>query len=335
MKKILAGTVLAGTAAVAQAQTQVTLYGIVDAGYMYDKTDSQSGIHGIQSGNHTQSRFGLRGTEDLGNGLQAFFNLENRFTTDNGSWFGGRLFQGGSYVGLSSKAWGELRLGRFMGTAFTWASFAGSPFGLGYSRSTLGTAFAYNDPEFGFGFPTNAVYYYTPTMSGFQASLGYSFSLADNEAPGSDNNNRMVEAGMRYSRGGLRTVVTYQHVQSAAPLTRNPQNLTVAAAYDFGPVVVHAAYGRLRNSSGTLYGVTNDNAYSLGASARVGAAGSVLAGYQKATGSKVDNVAVGYVHALSKRTTLYGFFNTGDTSAGPVAARKGQKQVSLGIRHAF
>ncbi|VCU71481.1 Outer membrane porin protein precursor [Pigmentiphaga humi] len=333
MKHAIAGILLAGTAGIVQAQTQVTLYGIVDAGYMYDKTEGQSAIHGIQSGNHTQSRFGLRGTEDLGNGLQALFVLENRFTTDTGSWFGNRLFQGGSYVGLNSKTAGEVKLGRFMGTAFTWAGMTGNPFGLGYGRSTLGTAFAYNDPEFGNGFTNNAIYYTTPVMAGLQGSLGYSFAQADAEVPGAGNNNRMMEAGARYTRAGLRAVATWQYVKTVSG-QRNPQNLTLAAAYDFGPLTVHAAYGRLHNSNGALYGVRNDHAYSIGVNVPVGS-GQVLAGYQRATGSKVDNIAVGYSHAMSKRTTLYAYFNTGDSSSGAVAIRKEQKQLSMGLLHRF
>lgn len=88
-KTLLAAALLAGFAGVAQAETSVTLYGIIDTGIGYNKISgagknngSRVGmINGVQNG----SRWGLRGTEDLGDGLQAVFQLESGFDSGNGS----------------------------------------------------------------------------------------------------------------------------------------------------------------------------------------------------------------------------------------------------------
>src|SRR5690606_19947579 len=101
-KTLLAAALLAGFAGAAQAETSVTLYGIIDTGIGYNKVDipgtattagykhSRVGmINGVQSG----SRWGLRGTEDLGDGLRAVFTLESGFDSSDGDQAqGGRLF---------------------------------------------------------------------------------------------------------------------------------------------------------------------------------------------------------------------------------------------------
>ena len=110
MKKIriaLAVSVaLAATAA--HAQTSVTLYGLIDAGITYTNNVGGSSRVALASGNISGSRFGLRGTEDLGGGLKALFVLENGFNVNNGTLGqGGRMFGRQAYVGLSSNSFGR------------------------------------------------------------------------------------------------------------------------------------------------------------------------------------------------------------------------------------
>lgn len=96
--------VLAATAA--HAQSSVTLYGLIDAGIMYTNNVASGNSHGglvqATTGAVNGSRFGVRGTEDLGGGLKALFVLENGFNAENGK-LGqdGRLFGRFAYVGLS------------------------------------------------------------------------------------------------------------------------------------------------------------------------------------------------------------------------------------------
>ncbi|HXE18309.1 MAG TPA: porin, partial [Castellaniella sp.] len=120
-KTLLAAALLAGfaTAGVAQAETSVTLYGILDTGYGYQNfkdshgaTDFRARSSGLRSGFVNGNRWGLKGAEDLGNGLRAIFQLENGFNIGTGSLDGNNMFNRQAFVGLSSDNWGSLTLGR-------------------------------------------------------------------------------------------------------------------------------------------------------------------------------------------------------------------------------
>ena len=109
---IAAGIAVAAAPGMTFAQNSVTLYGIVEVGATYTSNAGGHQQYALTSGVASGSRFGLRGTEDLGSGLQALFDLENGFapTTgklgQNGTFFGRQ-----AYVGLGGN-WGTLTLGR-------------------------------------------------------------------------------------------------------------------------------------------------------------------------------------------------------------------------------
>ncbi|MCA3825662.1 MAG: porin, partial [Burkholderia sp.] len=100
-------------APLAHAQSSVTLYGLIDAGIAYTNNVNGASQWRMASGTVNGSRFGLRGTEDLGGGLKALFVLENGFNVNNGG-LGqdGKLFGRHAYVGLSQPGYGTLTLGR-------------------------------------------------------------------------------------------------------------------------------------------------------------------------------------------------------------------------------
>ncbi len=338
-KTLLAAALLVGFAGAAQAQSNVTLYGLVDAGFNYQKFDGNT-TKGIDSGLQGQSRWGIRGTEDIGNGLKALFVLESGYTVDNGASTHNRLFGRYAYVGLESNAAGRLIMGRTTNLAFAWAANVSNPFGLGFSTSSIGTTFGYNDADLGGGRADNAVYYYSPSFSGFQAAAGYSFNIAAPEQVGSSNNNRLMDFGLKYSNGPINAVAAYQIVDPASGADKF-KNLTLAASYNFGVATVHAGYanakdivtpgGYNRTVGGTF---TKDNAYTLGVSAPVGP-GKVYAAYQKATKSKVDGFALGYTYDLSKRTNLYAYYSDHEVRNFTAARDMKLRQFALGLQHRF
>src|SRR5689334_25129546 len=119
-KSLLALAAMGAFAGVAHAQSSVTLYGIIDEGFNYTSNvqtaagAGRSGQHlyNLSSGVLQGSRWGLRGTEDLGGGLKAVFVLESGFDVNSGkSGQGGALFGRQAYVGLSSQ-FGTVTLGR-------------------------------------------------------------------------------------------------------------------------------------------------------------------------------------------------------------------------------
>src|SRR3981189_1533430 len=93
-KSLLALAALGTVAGAAQAQSSVTLYGIVDAGFVYTNSSAGQKLYSTSAGNLRGDRWGLRGTEDLGGGLKALFVLENGFNA-----FSGKLGQGGDEFG--------------------------------------------------------------------------------------------------------------------------------------------------------------------------------------------------------------------------------------------
>src|SRR5437868_3826129 len=110
---IAAASATALFAPLAHAQSSVTLYGLIDAGIAYTNNVNGGSQWRMTTGTINGSRFGLRGTEDLGGGLKALFVLENGFNANNGA-LGqdGKLFGRHAYVGLSRSGFGTLTLGR-------------------------------------------------------------------------------------------------------------------------------------------------------------------------------------------------------------------------------
>jgi len=143
-KTLLAAALLAGFASAAQAQSSVTLYGLVDVGYVYTKTDGVDSNNELASGNQSGSRWGLQGAEDLGGGLKATFLLESGFDQGTGqSLQGGRLFGRQSWAGLSG-GFGDIRFGRQVTIT---SEFFGAvdPFGAGFNAANLGNTFVAMD----------------------------------------------------------------------------------------------------------------------------------------------------------------------------------------------
>ena len=330
-KTLLAAALMAGFAGIAQAETSVTLYGVVDGGIGYHQTkfsenrsttalqqgtassfkNNRTGlIDGVQLGN----RWGLRGTEDLGNGLRAVFVLESGFSLGTGHQAqGGRLFGRQATLGLAGDSWGQLDLGRQTNIASKYLGEA-SPFGYGFDQANLGAAMsAANTVRY-----DNMVMYQTPNFSGFQFGVGYSFRVNGNQA-GSDTingakvktDNPGVTAGLRYNNGPIGAGLTYDQFKDRQGVTSNGGTGSVTAkawgaafSYDFDVVKLHLGGGQTRdgmfaqtlpNTNSSALRVFNDfegtkgsriNSYIAGLSAPVGE-GKVMASWQMADLSKL------------------------------------------------
>ncbi|MBO9353042.1 porin [Bordetella petrii] len=333
---------LAGLAGGAHAETQVTLYGLIDLGYMNDRDDTKGTSQGIDSGNVSGSRWGIKGAEDLGNGLKAIFQLESGFNADNGtSAQSGRLFGRWAYVGLKSAMLGEVRLGRQWALGREWGGVA-TPFSIAWSRSGLGTTFGYNDGDFGSsGIADNMVLWRSPKLHGFEAAVGYSFAINGDQEFGTGNNDRMVTTGIRYSRGPLRAALTYDHVYvdrrraSGTNPAQDTSNWQLGASYDFEVVRVYAGAGRISGANkGPAKDVDRDYAWTAGVRVPWGP-GALLASWQQTTNSKIQAYAIGYLYDVSKRTDLYAFYNHSETRDPDTDEDNGRRQISVGVRHRF
>lgn len=357
-KTLLAAALMAGFAGVAHAETSVTLYGILDAGIGYQKLKTNEAlylsnvdagdfsqkrtglINGIQSGN----RWGLKGSEDLGDGLRAVFVLESGFDLGTGnSAQGGRLFGRQATLGLAGDSWGQLDFGRQTNIASKYLPGVADPFGGGFDQANIGGAFtAANTARY-----DNMVMYQTPNFSGFQFGVGYSFNVNGNQAykvdGGSQENKRGVTTGLRYSNGPIGVALTYDQFKTPESQgdSTSVKSWNIGGSYDFEVVKAHLAFGQTRNglfatqdyagSTGLLKdaGIDNSmigldglkiNSYLVGLSAPVGA-GSLMASWTMADARSAPNAlanttlswemkkqhtySLGYSHPLSKRTNVY------------------------------
>lgn len=207
-KKISFALATAGAfaASAAHAQSSVTLYGLIDAGIMYTNNVVSGKTSGplwqATSGNINGSRFGVRGSEDLGGGLKALFVLENGFNVQSGK-LGqdSRLFGRQAYVGLSSSQLGTLTLGRqydslvdYLAQTTANGNWGGYLLSHPYDNDNTDNSFRVN----------NTVKYASPDLSGFQFGGTYSFSNSTNFA-----NNRQYSVGAQYTNGGLLIAAAY------------------------------------------------------------------------------------------------------------------------------
>ncbi|HCN73222.1 porin [Neopusillimonas maritima] len=277
-KNLLTAALIAGFAAGAvQAETSVTLYGRVDGGFGYQQfkgtdaagADVKGTNTGMVSGINSGNRWGLKGTEDLGEGLKAVFQLESGFDLGTGeSGQGGRLFGRQATVGLMSDSWGRLDFGRQTNIASKYFAGVASPFGTSFGQARVGSAFsAARNHRL-----DNMIMYQTPNFSGFQFGLGYSFNASGNQefkqSGGAEPNVRSWTTGLRYSNGPLAAALVYDQFKnkSTGNFTAADDGVTVkswnlALSYDFEVVKVHAAGGQTRNGWFSANSSLGSNSY--------------------------------------------------------------------------
>ena len=345
MKKlVMAAAVLGAFAGTAQAQTSVTLYGIADGNLRFDHTNIGT-LKSVGSGGESGSRWGLRGTEDLGGGLKANFIFEQGFdlsdnsvpqgsigggasaglggtSTANHSSTGSRIFGRIATVGLAGP-FGEVRFGRGYNPLFLTQATA-DPFGAGFVAQPSNlyvNNFIRND---------NAIFYDTPRIAGIQGSFVYQLgesttnSVPTNPSvPGAatqaKRGNDRFGAGVNYSAGPLYVGIAGEQIKSNLDTYRS-RTYDAAATYDFGFLKLHAIYWKTKNDNPVIAAgqvSLNEKAYTGGITVPFGAF-TFLGQYthlsDKSTYNSnnlayghptANNFGAGLRYSLSKRTILY------------------------------
>ncbi|WP_322107315.1 porin [Paraburkholderia sp. J41] len=204
MKKTLMVAALTGVfATAAHAQSSVTLYGLIDAGITYANNSGGHSLWKASSGTVNGSRWGLRGSEDLGGGLKAIFTLEDGFNIDNGSLGqSGRMFGRQAFVGLASNQYGAVTLGRQYDSVVdylaplsnTGTQYGGTIAAHPYDNDNLNNSVRFN----------NTIKYSSVNYAGFKFGGTYSFSNSSQFA-----NNRAYSFGASYNWGGLNVAGGY------------------------------------------------------------------------------------------------------------------------------
>jgi len=351
-KTLLAAALIAGFAGVAQAQTpatNVTLYGIVDEGITYKSIDSYTGhdsqsITGVDSGIQSGSRWGLKGSEDLGGGLKANFVLESGFNADTGSSAqGGLLFGRQSFVGLSG-GFGEVRLGRQMVAGYELATLL-DPFGAGFGSAGMQSTFSSANALR----VNNAAVYRSPVVNGFLGVVGYSFNALGNEVAGLSNNTHATTVGLGYLNGPLALLGSYEQVNLPGA-SDDVKQWWIGGTYDLKVVKLAAAYGQDKNQVAAVapygntttpgFGISADaKQYMLGVTVPLGA-GNLLGSFQNRDDKTTANldgrvVSVGYTYPLSARTNVYTYLADVDGKNGNDNVGIDRKEFAVGVRHTF
>ena len=339
MKKSLVALALFGAfAATAQAQSSVQIYGTVDAGL--GKLTGET----TKVTKRDNNKLGFKGTEDLGNGLKAIFQLEIRYETDTGTLENNTrpLFQGQSRVGLQGD-FGTIRLGRGL-TAFQESSTAfepwsGMPTTAGFQTDLTVAAYS-SDPLSPAGNSrnrfSNAVFYNSPVFSGFQVNATVAAKEANgNAAVAATAANRAVPANATPDVSPYSVSATYTNAQFAAMAAYERNALEAklwSVAASFNPITELKLMASYQHQDDSKFKILNTDtkAWLIGANYDVGP-GKVRAGYGQKTPDgvvKTKQASLGYDYNLSKRTYLY----------ADISNRKAATSltyIGLGVHHNF
>lgn len=373
-KHAIAALLLAGAAWSAHAQNAsgAVLYGTLDEYIGYIRSSSGNSITGLNDGAILRSRLGVRGTEELGNGLQMKFTLEQGINADTGAGAdSSRLFDRQAWIGLNTP-YGEFRAGRQNTQVF----YIGGA--IDYSeRTTFGSIFNT------FGVPSrydNDLSYKSPRLHGVQVDLHYALPEKTGTSAGGGVRQLAIDWQRGPWRAGYAGVVASPD-RATATVRRKIAYHNLYANYRYGPGTVYLAAGRSNNSTagaagrnaaailsnvaaaGNSFAGTDANAnrfynlWELSADYRVSQqcrVGAMVGGVNDTSGGQAGarGANLGAYYDLSKRTLLYGFAsvlknqaNAGfrfSSSAAPSANLAGADingrrltGVQLGIVHKF
>jgi len=340
-KSLLALAALTAFAGVASAQSSVTLFGVVDVAARNTKNGTLS-VKSLSQDGNASSRLGFRGVEDLGGGMKAGFWIEGAISPDTGGT--GQTWQRRSTVSLMG-GFGEVRLGRDYTPTF-WNHTVFDPFGTNGigSQTNLMTPLGVTS-VLGNGATTlvranNTIGYFLPAMGGLYGQVQVA---AGENTPG----NKYIGGRIGYAAGPVNVALALGNTEVTG--TRDQKAMNVAGSFNAGFMTVFAQYHRytVDNTTGADPKQTNTM---VGVTVPVGA-GTIKATYGKAaadgTANDASQVAVGYVHDLSKRTALYTAFSKISNGAGARYAvssttvfggtdnKPSSTGYEFGVRHSF
>ncbi|QDD67123.1 porin [Herbaspirillum seropedicae] len=366
---LLAAGLTSGGAAF--AQSNVTIYGIVDTSVRYISNDNQQGQSNVRMDNGAiaNSRIGFKGTEDLGGGLKAMFQLENGFSSDTGAMSSpGVLFNRQSWVGLAGN-FGKVSLGRQNTPLFDLLADHFDPLTVGNYESNSWL------PAAGSLIRTSNMIKYYGSFSGFNLGLSY----AAGEKAGSTRTGSQISSSLQYTTGPFSVGGGWQQTVSALNSSYKHTTINLNASYKIGAVKLFGGYFNIKDDAGltptyismpgslaanavdsngvggTLGIKRKDNGYFLGTSYQATSALSLTGAfyYDKSQNVSINGLGnvgdgrryalVGWAeYALSKRTQLYTTidYNKAKDAAryelpGQAAGKDNVTSVGVGIRHIF
>jgi predicted porin len=366
-KSLIALAALAATGLVS-AQSSVTMFGVLDMGYNIKEWKNGGTTHsksaGVQDGAVAGSRFGFRGTEDLGGGMRAEFMIEqglsgtsqqltNARTSNSGHQVDGITGSGRSltslnrqtYIGLNG-GFGTVRIGYQYTNLYELATLAGYTM---TSEGLHGGDVAHLAQTSG-GTRANGLTYVTPAMSGVTARIQYGagadLNSYESKVAGLSNGLKQERTSLmaKYDGGPLSAALAFTQYKSGtgAPgvaITTTTAKVTqIGASYNLGPAIIGGTF--LDGTDGAV-SATKTKAQQIGVRVPMGATtlvGGMGSSVGKQAGTKnvdVKTWQVGALYDLSKRTQVYAY--TGNTKDDGLAATAIDKKTNtiVGVRHSF
>lgn len=329
------------------ADSTVTLYGRLDTSIAYTKLGNNDSLYRMSGGAGpggadpiAGSRWGLRGSEDLGAGLKASFVLENGVAIDTGSQADpSRFFNRMAWIGLNAMNFGEIRAGR-QHTMTRELNLQSTDITTEGELTVVDTtAYGANRPLFqNFGTRVdNAVTFRTPVMAGVQV-VGL---IAAGEGLAARQQGGLIT----YSQGKLKTGVAFEMYHGLVRSGTYNRTLTVGANYDFGIASISAGFQNTSDigSSTAQTFVNNESvdhrAYNVGVMIPISNA-EIRAQYTASrvdqSGGAVDQHKLGASirYSLSKRTQVY-FVATKRGGDDTIVGTNKDREVALGVGHNF
>jgi predicted porin len=346
-KSLLALAALSAFATAAQAQSSVSVYGIIDMSWQSVDNDAGQTFGALGNSALASSRLGFKGTEDLGGGLKANFVLESALDVVNGRagttgtnnssdvTTAATTFNRAAWVGLSSATFGELRVGKQDVTAANDIDVMSSQMGnMGNWGNSLDDSTVIGDNA------DNAVVYISPSFNGFQVQAGYaSKNTATVETTTGDVTAYMIS----YTQGPLKLFAAQQEEKAIAS-SANKEETLLGASYDAG----FASFGVAISDGDNATIKRKQSSYTVAVPVKaLGSGVKVHAGYlvnedKDTVNADITTTKLAVTKALSKRTTLYAAHISADHDAGVVAptasaanAGKTVKTTAVGVLHTF
>lgn len=373
-KTLIALAALAATGA-AMAQSAVTIYGVIDQAFTRTNISGGTNKNEMVSSGNVTNRLGFRGTEDLGGGLKAKFQIETSLAADEpgATSIGDR----GAWVAIAGDAWGEIRLGREYNPTF-WNPIAFSPFGTNGSGRTLAHSarpLAFGGAGYTGGVVSNDPYirnsntinYILPSnLGGVYGSFQYAVDEKSNAYDSTTSpvtvtrrQGETVAFRLGYKDGPLDVALAYGTLKDKDPVStqlkaRKVNSTNLGASYDFGVAKLMGSWYQedVKDGGFTFASKTIDKltGYEIGVIVPFGpgnfraAYGNVKFDAINGSDPKADKYAIGYVYPMSKRTSLYTTYarvsnknGANLITNGTTGAQPGRSVsgVDFGITHTF
>lgn len=348
----ITAALLALAAGPAFAQSSVTISGIADAAARSVSNEGRGSVKSLVSGSNSTSRLVIRGTEDLGGGLAAGFWLEHGIAFDTGNPTGG-FWDRRSTLSLTSKGWGELRLGRdFVPTYVGWSRY--DPFSYvgvaGSNNLVSATPLGPVRSAFGSNANTtvrasNMVQYFTPGgLGGFEANL---IAAAAEGSTAADN--KSIGGRIGWSGGPVAVSLAHTVTENGATASGKFKDTAIGGTWNIAGSRVNLAWRRFEQANSKqdnlmLSGTAVFGPHEVKASI-IDVAMKGRVGTTSIDANDARQLGLGYVYNLSKRSALYATYSriandgaaTFQVPGGPtgLAGGKGSSGAELGIRHTF